>query len=179
MVGNKMVPVRVLIKVIIAFVFVFPCTVVAAPLAEVGGVEEVRLVPGDLILRARLDTGADHCSLSASDLEYFSHGTTEWVRFSIRNRTGEERKYEFRILRYTKIKQERGKTERRPVIRIGICLGSVFKLVDANLTDRTDHAYPLLIGRDYITGLMTVNTARAFTVVPECVLPTDKKKKRR
>ena len=152
--------------------------VFAAP-REFGAVEEVKLIPGDLILRARLDTGADHCSLNASDLEYFSKGTEEWVRFMIRNRMGEEKRYEFKILRFTKIKQEKGKVERRPVIRIGICMDSFFKTVDANLTDRSEYAYPMLIGRDYMTGYVTVNPARAFTSTAKCILPGDKKKKRK
>ena len=40
----------------------------------VGWVERVRIYPGAILLPAKLDTGADHCSLNALNLSQISRG---------------------------------------------------------------------------------------------------------
>ncbi len=145
----------------------------------VGRVENVAIEPGGLVLRAKLDTGADRCSLSAEKMEYFQKGRDLWVRFTIRNRTGNQPTMEMQVLKTVKIKRDGGRLEKRPVVRIGICLGTFYMMVDANLTDRSDFAYPMLIGSDYITGHMTVDPARSFTVSPHCNKDAGGKKAKR
>ena len=163
----------------LGFLGLVQVTAVQAEPTVIGRIESVKITPGDLVLRAKIDTGADHGSLSAEDLEMFERNAEQWVRFKIRNREGEFRTLETRVTKNVKIKREGGRIEKRPEIRMGICLGSLYMLVTINLTDRSDYAYPMLIGRDVITGHFIVDPSRGFTAKPSCVIPGDDKKKKK
>lgn len=164
--------------IVLLFILLLPARLPAEDLT-VGRVENVVIEPGGLELRAKLDTGADHCSLSAEKMEYFQKGKDLWTRFTIRNRMGDQPSIELQVLKMAKIKRDGGRFDKRPVVRLGICLGSFYMLVDANLTDRSDFAYPMLIGSDFITGHMTVDPARSYTASPQCAVLSSKKAKRK
>lgn len=160
-------------RVLLAW-FVF-CPAVAAALPTVGRIENVRIEPAEVVLRAKLDTGADHSSITAQRVEFFEKQKEKWARLTIRARDGEETVLELKIEKTTTIKRERGRVETRPVVRLGVCLGNFYMLVNVNLNDRTDFMYPMLIGLDYITGHLIVDPSQAYTVQPSCVVPGKKK----
>ncbi|MBI4720901.1 MAG: ATP-dependent zinc protease [Chitinivibrionia bacterium] len=89
----------------------------------VGRVENARIYPGDLLLRAKLDSGAKHCSLNAPQLTKFLKNGERWVRFKVTNHRGEETTIERKIVRQAKIKQQGQPLVQRPVIMLGICVG--------------------------------------------------------
>ncbi|NMC63184.1 MAG: hypothetical protein GYA55_08440 [SAR324 cluster bacterium] len=143
----------------------------------VGRIETVKIDPGDIVLRAKLDTGADSSSLSSENAQFFQKGPELWVRFSIRNREGEQRQMELKVLKTVSIKRDNGKIDKRPVVRLGVCMGNFYMMVDANLADRSDLAYPMLIGRDFITGNLVIDSSRSYTVDPVCKILEKNKKK--
>jgi len=65
----------------------------------VGRVEKVRVYPGDLLLHAKLDTGAKHCSLHAPRMTKFVKSDKPWVRFTVKDREGQEFTIERKIVR--------------------------------------------------------------------------------
>jgi len=135
----------------------------------VGRVEKVRIYPGDLLLRAKLDTGAKNCSLHAPNITRFSQNGEVWVRFKVKNHLGEEASIERKIIRQAKIKEKSRTVEKRPVIMLGICMGRQYREVEVNLVDRTVFNYPLLIGRSFMRGHIIVDPELKYTSKPVCV----------
>jgi len=54
----------------------------------VGWVERVRIFPGNLVVTAKLDTGADNSSLHVADFQLFTRDGSQWVRFEAFDEAG-------------------------------------------------------------------------------------------
>jgi hypothetical protein len=135
----------------------------------VGWAEKACITPYQLILPAKIDTGAVTCSLHAPDLIEFERGGQKWVRLTVVAPNGKSAVIEQRILCMRKIKRHFGQFQERPAIRLTICVGNVQKTAEVNLVDRTGFEYPLLIGRNFMDGSMIVNPSAKFTAEPTCV----------
>ena len=122
-----------------------------------------------LRVKAKLDTGAKISSLDATDIAPFERDGKRWVRFRP-SRAGAEAAplIEQPIARYVRIKRHNGSYDRRPVIRLPLCLGDELRTVEVNLTDRGNFIYPLLLGRKALAGLAVVDPARTFVRAPRC-----------
>lgn len=121
------------------------------------GLNEYTLVQDfDLVVAAKLDTGAKTASLSARDIERFRRDGETWVRFVLAIDGGHDRTIERPLARISKIKRragdfdpEEGKTyTARPVIELDLCMGRALRTIEVNLTDRSAFQYPLLIGSE-------------------------------
>ncbi|MBI5568503.1 MAG: ATP-dependent zinc protease [Desulfomonile tiedjei] len=133
-----------------------------------GWVEDVTILPEGLKLQAKLDTGADHSSLDVKDLAQFERKGTTWARFDVTNHVGRTATFERKVLRISKIKLHKGGHQPRPVVLMGICLGTHGTEVEVNLVDRSGFRYPLLIGRSFLQGRIVVDPAMEFALKPEC-----------
>ena len=133
-----------------------------------GWIEKVRIFPGNLLIHAKLDTGADFCSLGTPDIETFRKGGKRFARFLVRNRAGEERKVVAEVVRTTKIKRINGKASKRVVVRLDVCLGSHHMEVDVNLVNRSNYSYRMLIGRNFLSGNIVVDSSRTYVSKPIC-----------
>jgi hypothetical protein len=130
---------------------------------------ELHLDGQPLRVKAKLDTGAKSSSLDATDITPFERDGERWVRFRpSRSGADEAPLIEQRIARYVRIKRHSGPHDRRPVIRLPLCLGDELRTVDVNLTDRGRFIYPLLLGRKALAGLAVVDPARTFVRPPRC-----------
>jgi hypothetical protein len=123
---------------------------------------------GNLKIKAKLDTGARHSSLNAKYIEEFDRDGEKWVRFNLKNWKGRTENIEARVIRTATIKQHDTESATRPVIRLGICLGNVYKEVEVNLQDRSKFNYQMLIGRSYLRKSILVDSSVTFTVEPDC-----------
>lgn len=151
------------------------CLLLAAPGAAVGDekgtfgwLENVMVYPPGISMQAKLDTGADSCSVHAEHMETFTKGDRTWIRFTLANRFGEIEQVARKIVRRTKVKKKGGGAQRRPVVRFGICLGNVYEVVDCNLVNRSHFQYPVLLGRNLLAGSVVVDSSTTFTVSPKC-----------
>lgn len=134
-----------------------------------GWVEEVVISRSAFTMNAKLDTGADTSSLDAQDIERFERGGDPWVRFTLSgNNSGESATLERPLERDVLIKRHRGPSQRRPVVRVPVCLGPHLMDIEVSLIDRSHFNYPVLIGRAVLEGVAVVDTARAFTHTPDC-----------
>jgi len=133
-----------------------------------GWIENVSIFPGNLKIKAKLDTGARNSSLNAKNIKEFDRDGDKWVRFKLKNWKGRTEIFEARIIRTATIKQHETDSVTRPVIRLGICLGNVFKEVEVNLQDRSKFNYQMLIGRSYLKKSFLVDSSATFTVEPNC-----------
>lgn len=134
----------------------------------VGWIEKVRIYPGNLVVKAKLDTGAKTCSLNALNITEFDRNGEGWIRFDVTTRRGEKVTLERKLHRVAKIKRKKAKSQKRPVIRLGICLGRSYKEVEVNLVDRRKFNYPLLVGRSFIEGDFMVDPSEKYTTEPNC-----------
>ncbi|MCJ8167834.1 retropepsin-like aspartic peptidase RloA [Atopomonas sediminilitoris] len=138
------------------------CFCLAAPLAAaektIYGLNEYVGLPNlDLLVAAKLDTGAKTASLSATDIERFKRDGESWVRFYLAIDDAHEHPIELPLARISKIKRRAGDYDpeedaktytARPVIELDMCMGGQVRLIEVNLTDRSTFQYPLLIGSE-------------------------------
>jgi hypothetical protein len=134
----------------------------------VGWVETVSIHPGNMQIKAKLDTGAKNSSLNAKNLRQFKREGETWVRFDLRNFKGRMETFEARVIRTAKIKQLGQEADSRPVIRLGICIGNTYKEVEVNLEDRRGFNYQMLIGRSFLKRAFIVDPGLTFTIKPNC-----------
>jgi hypothetical protein len=134
----------------------------------VGWAEYVRVYPGAIVVRAKIDTGADISSLHCHCAEPFKREGQDWIRITLTNEMGEQFDIERRIERLATIRRQQGGKERRYVIKLGICLAGVYKDAEVNLVDRTGLDYPMLIGREFLAGSFRVDPSVTFSSRPQC-----------
>ena len=134
----------------------------------VGWVETVSIYPGNLKIKAKVDTGAKNSSLNAKNLEQFKRDGETWVRFDLRNFKNRVQAYEAQVVRTAKIKQLGQEADSRLVIKLGICIGNIYKEVEVNLEDRSGFNYQMLIGRSFLKGSFIVDPGISFTIKPNC-----------
>jgi hypothetical protein len=134
----------------------------------VGWVEMVRLQPENLLLKAKLDTGADNCSLDASNITNFERQGQTWVRFDVNDHDGKTTTMERPLVRMAPIKRHFGNTQRRPVIHLRVCVGKVSEETEVNLVDRSGFNYPMLIGRKFMQDRLIIDPTAKYTAEPIC-----------
>lgn len=134
-----------------------------------GWVEEVVVSRSAFTMHAKLDTGADTSSLDAQDIERFERDGEPWVRFTLSGEEdGETTTLERPLVRDVLIKRHRGPSQRRPVVKVPVCLGPFLMDIEVSLIDRSNFNYPVLIGRAAMEGVAVVDGERALTHDPEC-----------
>jgi len=134
----------------------------------VGLIERVKIHPGNLVIYAKLDTGARNSSLHATNITKFKRNGEKWIRFDVMNRSGEKVTLERKVERVVGIKRKKGEARKRMVIRLGICLGNLYKEVEVNLEDRRKFAHVMLIGRSFMLGDIDVDPSASYTIEPNC-----------
>lgn len=136
----------------------------------VGIIEKVKIYPKGLVLDAKLDTGADSCSLHASDIQELEKNGKSYVRFTIVDRYGKEQTVEKQVVRHIRIKRLDGKSQIRKMINLGLCLGGVYKIAEVSLVNRGKFNYEMLVGRRFLAGDFIVDPATTYTLDPSCKL---------
>ncbi len=134
----------------------------------VGWIEDVFVHPGDILIRAKLDTGADVSSLHGLDIEEFDRKGERWVRFTLMDDGGKKVPMERKVVRDITITRHRGRQEKRVVVHLGICLGTLYRTVEVNLVDRTGLKYPMLVGRSFMADALLIDPSRELTTRPHC-----------
>ena len=136
--------------------------------ATAGWIEKAMLYPQKLVFHAKLDTGAQTSSMHAEDLEYITRDGEEWVRTTITSHDIETAIIEAPVVREVKIKRHFGGRQTRPVILLDLCIGDVRKKEEVNLVDRTGMNYPVLIGRNFLSGSLLVDSSSTYRLTPDC-----------
>lgn len=162
------------IRLIVFLLLILPLEVFAQEKVLLGWVEKVLINPGNIEIDAKLDTGADYSSLDAPGLTEFELNGKPWVRFEVRDQNGKISTIEREVKKITRVKSHHGKGQKRKVVRIGICLGKIYKETDVNLVDRTEFDYQLLIGRTFLAGNAIIDPSVSFTTHPTCKIQQNK-----
>lgn len=137
-------------------------------LVVMGWVEKAVLFPSRVQFLAKLDTGARTTSINADDVSRFEKNGRQWVRFTIRNRNGDEATFERPIVRIARIKRTGVKAVERIVVSLRICIGKFKTLAQVNLANRRNMLYQLLIGRRFMQGRILVDSDKKYLASAEC-----------
>lgn len=150
---------------------------VAAPLAiadthTLGWIEKGLVMPEQVAVKFKLDTGALTSSMHAEEIEEFEKDGDEWVRYRVELEdvdSGEkvESTFEREVQRRIKVRGAGG-AERRPVVMMKICLGGTVYNEQFSLNDRDRMNYPVLIGRRTLQSIGPVDAGETFTTEPHC-----------
>lgn len=132
-----------------------------------GYAEKVRIEPAEMTVRARLDTGATTTSVNATDIEPFKRDGKPWVRFTVLDSDDQQIRLERPIERIARIRSAAGK-EQRYVVRMALCVGTVQRRIEVNLSDRSDMHYPLLVGRNFLADTVLVDSSTRYLREPAC-----------
>ena len=125
----------------------------------IGRTENIHINPGNMIVPARIDTGATTTSLGIDDMQIINEDGTEWVEGKVNDTI-----VKFKVHRYIKIKRHGAKSLRRPVTRLRLTLGDVSENVNVTLADRSKFKYQLLIGRNYLYDHFIVDVSLKNTI---------------
>ena len=138
----------------------------AVPVA--GWLELARLSPGEIVLEAKLDSGARTSSLHAVNLQHYEHDGKAWVSFDVVGADGRSARIERPVVRTARVKSALGSDEARPTITLGVCVGPVYRVTEISLVDREGLPQPLLIGRRFLRGRLLVDVGRRHLLRPDC-----------
>lgn len=143
-----------------------------------GRAEFVKL-PQNLILSARMDTGANTASINAFNIKKIKQGEDTWVQFETMD-PQTKKIYHFKLpyLRTIRIKARTEEDDddrnalianERYVVAMPVCLGHELKTIDVNLTDRSHFRYPFLFGRKAMLKFNAIiDPALNYTQNPHC-----------
>ncbi len=131
----------------------------------IGAIEWLYMDPPGRHFRARVDSGAETSSLSASEVIEFERDGDEWVRFTFQHDSADESvRFELPIKRTVLIRQVSSDTPmRRFVVELDIRLGQQLQTTEFTLTDRSNMTYPVLLGRAFLMDLYVVDVSRSYT----------------
>lgn len=144
---------------------------VAGGMVVLGWAERALVFPVGVEFRAKLDSGARTSSIHTTRIREFRRGGRSWVDFTIDNGAGETADLELPVERFVRIREHGGSYQRRPVVKMAICVDSVYKEAEVNLVDRDGFLYPLLVGRTYLKGSILVDSGVTKTREPACPQP--------
>ena len=136
----------------------------AAEKLILGAVEEVVVLPWNIKLLARIDTGAATSSIDARDIRV-KDNMVEFKLFE----PGKGRALALPILRWRTVRTSEGNA-RRPVVRLQLCIGTQLLSTTVNLNDRLKMEYALLIGRNALAGRYLVDVSQRKMLPPNCAL---------
>ncbi|AHE97311.1 hypothetical protein THITH_02405 [Thioalkalivibrio paradoxus ARh 1] len=135
-----------------------------------GWVERIQILPEGIPLKTKMDTGATTSSLNALNKEKFERDGERWIAFDIIDPEDPDGKVriERRITRFVRIIRHDGEHQRRPVVSVGLCMGTHYREEEMSLIDRTELNYQALVGRNHMKGIILVDPAATFIQPPRC-----------
>lgn len=134
---------------------------------QVGWLENIRMYPSNLLLTAKIDTGADHSSIDAYGIKKIIKSGETFIQFAIKNNQDNLIRLEKKLIRTTKVKQKLSGFLERYVIHLEICMGGKIVQIPVNLSQRKHFKYRMLIGRSALKTFM-VNPSKTFINPPNC-----------
>lgn len=138
----------------------------------VGWIEKGRILPEHTAVKIKVDSGALTSSMHAVNIENFKRKGKQWVRYDVPVKdadTGEliDLKFERPVYRRILVRGAGGE-DRRPVVKMSICMGDRVYEEQFSLRDRGDMTYPVLIGRRTIEHIGLIDVSRTFMLPLEC-----------
>jgi hypothetical protein len=116
-------------------------------------------------LPVKLDTGAVSSSLHVERIRYFRRNQGDWVRFDLgagMAAAKDDCRCESRLLGLRTIQSSSGHRSLRPVIETTMVLAGFHWTIELTLANRPTMQFPVLIGRDALSGRCLVDCGQTF-----------------
>lgn len=138
-----------------------------------GWVENVRLYPDRMLMKAKLDPGARSSAIHAEDIEEFMQDDRRMVRFTILKDhdapSSDRIVMERPLVREVNIKlRNTDRRDQRLAIRLEFCLAGERHNTLFTLTNRSNFNYPILLGRQFLSDRILVDSSQSFTHKTRC-----------
>lgn len=139
-----------------------------------GWVENIRLMPDRMLMKAKLDPGARSSAIHAEEIEEFEDADgRRMVRFTILadhdDEDSERLVLERPIVRDVTIKlRNTTRRDRRLAVRLQFCLAGEVHNALFSLTNRSNFNYPVLLGREFLREGILVDSGESFTHKTRC-----------
>ncbi len=128
----------------------------------IGYIESVDLPKMELFgLDAKIDTGADSCSLHCDEMKVKG----DVVTFLLHDEVHEAyhgKKITLPIHKIKRVKSSNGKSEERVFIKSSIKLGSKTYQAQISLANRENMKYPMLIGRRFLSRHYLIDVSHKY-----------------
>ena len=153
-----------------------PLSAVAATSSDrpqvLGWVEKAIVMPAGATVKAKLDSGALTSSIHATAIELRQRDGDHWVEFELEledSASGEQllTPMALPVERFILVRGAGGE-DRRPVVRLELCIGDQVYAEQFSLRDRGDMIYPVLIGRRTLRDLGLVDVNSTYLTQPSC-----------
>ncbi|RXK00899.1 ATP-dependent Zn protease [Arcobacter sp. CECT 8986] len=132
------------------------------------GQKELVYIPSEKItLKGRIDTGATTTSINALNIKEIERDGKKWVKFDLKDEKGKLITKALPISRIVKIKRHGAAVQERYVVKMRLTIGELTQLIDVSLTDRSKFTFPVLIGRNFLNGLILVDVSKEYTINPK------------
>ncbi len=126
----------------------------------VGYIESVDLPEIELFdLDAKIDTGADSCSIHCDDIK----AEGEVVTFTLHDEVHESyhgKRITLPIFKRKRVKSSNGRSEERIFIKSSVKLGCKTYEAEISLTNRENMKYPMLIGRRFLANHYLIDVSQ-------------------
>ena len=155
-------------RLLVLAILVFAAALTANAKEVVGWVENAKVYPGGVQIKAKIDSGAKTSSLNCQCITPVKRNGKNWVSFTVKNYRGDIIRIEKPVYRIAKIKRHFGEQQERYVVKLGVCLGSVYREGDVTLVDRSGFNYQMLIGRNFMKNDFLIDTGSTFVNKPSC-----------
>lgn len=138
-----------------------------------GWVEKITFGEKQLIIKAKLDSGAKTSSIHAINVENFKRKGKRWVRFDLllEDINGKVHKIHMEKpkARRVLIKNIDEETEdRRAVVELDFCFDGRPRKSEFTLADRSGFIYDILLGRKFLAGTAVIDTQATFLTMARC-----------
>jgi len=155
---------------VIAFLMAWAWPACAADQARrvAGLIETVVIGSPGAEFEAKLDTGADLSSISATDMTQTRRDGRPWMEFEVVRFDGTRVMLSGPLVRHTRIRRGGAAHVRRPVVELELCLGAVTRTVQVTLANRQGLNYDVLVGRNFLKGYFMVDPMLMHTRAPKC-----------
>lgn len=127
----------------------------------IGRVEWVKTSDPEVLFRARIDTGAQTCSIHAEKIQEVSKEGVPHVEFVTIDENGERHTFLKKVVKTTVVKSTSGSSEKRYVIRLDITFGGRQISTNVNLNNRTHLKHKFLVGRNLLLGDYIVDVSQS------------------
>jgi hypothetical protein len=138
-----------------------------------GWVENIRLYPDRMLMKAKLDPGARSSAIHAEDIEEYAEDGRRMVRFTILavhdDPDSERIVMERPLVREVNIKlRNTTRSDQRLAVRLEFCIAGEVHNSLFTLTTRSNFNYPVLLGRQFLRDRILVDSGSSFTHKTRC-----------
>lgn len=128
----------------------------------IGYVESVDLPGLELFgLDAKIDTGADSCSMHCDAIEVKGEKVTFTLHDEVHTAYHGKR-LTLPIFKIKKVKSSNGKSEERVFVKSMLKLGCHIYAAEISLTNRENMKYPMLIGRRFLSRKYLIDVSHKY-----------------